>query len=185
MILIINCGSSKTPKFQEALESFGVKNRIVSLQDLPKEDYSEVDGIIISGAPILLTEVDNTPYIDKFQFLKIFDRPVLGVCFGHQMVGLLHGASVERCDEDRDWQSIKFTDQSVLLAGIEKHDFMEDHCEYITLPLEFKLVGSSSVCEVEVMEHKSKPIYGVQFHPEVSGAQGKALLKNFCDLCSK
>jgi GMP synthase (glutamine-hydrolysing) len=60
---------------------------------------------------------------------------------------------------------------------------MEDHCESISIPPNFKLIGSSDACVNEAMQHQTKKIYGVQFHPEVSGNHGRVIFENFVHLC--
>jgi GMP synthase (glutamine-hydrolysing) len=62
-------------------------------------------------------------------------------------------------------------------------EFMEDHCECISIPKDFLLVGVSDSCINEAMMHESKPLFGVQFHPEVSGNMGAILFQNFVQLC--
>jgi len=62
-------------------------------------------------------------------------------------------------------------------------EMQEDHCESISIPQEFELVANSDECINEVMQHESKKIYGVQFHPESSGNFGHILLENFIEGC--
>ena len=72
-----------------------------------------------------------------------------------------------------------------LFQDIENHSlFQEEHSESITLPEEFLLLAKSKTCDNEVMKHKTKSIYGTQFHPEVSDNNGKILFRNFLKLCS-
>jgi GMP synthase (glutamine-hydrolysing) len=59
----------------------------------------------------------------------------------------------------------------------------EDHCESISIPEEFELVANSDECINEVMQHEKKSLYGVQFHPEVSGNHGAIIFENFIQLC--
>ncbi len=186
MIVIINCGSSKTPFFEEIVSGFDLECEIVKLDNINIGQVSNSNGVIVSGAPILLTEVDQQPYLDRLSFLKEISIPVLGVCFGHQILGMLHGAEVDRCKEDRSWQNIRQVTPSTLFEGIDvEAEFMEDHCECISLPEEFLHTATSEICEVEGMQHRSKPMFGVQFHPEVSGTNGVRLLENFCKGCMK
>lgn len=185
MILIINCGSSKTPYISDIITNLHFKNKVVPLNKfIPKIDLNNISGLIISGAPILVTEVDTTPYIQLFSFLKEIEIPVLGICFGHQILGMVYGAEPSKCQEDRNWQTIEIMAPSILFASTTNPvKMMEDHCEQITTPKDFKTIASSPVCNNEAMQHHTKNIFGIQFHPEVSENQGIKLMQNFCNLC--
>jgi len=107
----------------------------------------------------------------------------LGICFGHQLIGLLHGANVFMGEPVRTVVSMDILVQNSLFAGLpERPLFAEDHTEGITLPAEFFHLAQSGKYKVEAMKHQSKNSYGVQFHPEVSGENGKTLLFNFLQL---
>jgi len=184
MVLFIDCGSEKSPEIARIIHEtgkavYGVK--LENLAGIPETNYSH---LIISGAPILLTEEDPTPYLEQFAFLTSIEIPVLGICFGHQVLGMVHGSDVYSCKEDRDWQTVEIKTPSELFEPkAEKVEMMEDHCEAITLPENFELIASSSTCEVEAMKHKTKPLYGVQFHPEVSDDQGEIMIRSFLFNC--
>ena len=186
MILIIDCGSSKTSAIKDVLGSFSISCQVVKLPMLNDSHISKADGIIISGAPILLTESYPVLFADRFSFIKTISIPVLGICFGHQVIGLVFGETVFKGEEVRRDEEINFMFDDALTQGIPlTSSFTEDHTEGIGLPDDdFFLLASSAHYEVEAMKHKKKNIYGVQFHPEVSGALGKKLLENFCKICS-
>lgn len=183
-ILIIDCGSSKVSDIEKALEAINIDSVTVSWDKIKPEKAADHPGIIISGAPILLTETDPTPYLFGFNFLLDYPNPVLGICFGHQILGMLHGAQISNGKENRGWQEIDIELSSTLFNYVRKpFEMMEDHQEEITIPDGFKLLASSKNCKVEAMQHKIKPLFGVQFHPEVSERKGLQLLKNFCKIC--
>lgn len=182
MILLINCGSSKTPFIEQIVERF-FPIKTIGVNDFTEDNLSDVDGVIISGAPILLSEIDPTPFLDKMQWVLNFEKPLLGICFGHQILGMVFGASILRQKEDRDWQEIEVIEHSSLFDNLEPVlKMMEDHCESVSVPPKFELSATSDTCVNEAMFHKTKPIFGVQFHPEVSGDNGVILLENFVKL---
>ena len=185
MFLIIDCGSSKSPEIGKLINQLGEKTTFVSLAD-DWEDIIKYKGIIISGAPILVSEIDPKVFLDKFQFLNTINIPVLGICFGHQILGMVWGASAARCRETRESIKIRLETRSKLFNGMkEESTFDEDHCEMISLPEQFEQTASSEHCNIEGMQHLSKALFGVQFHPESSGLNGLHLMKNFVGMCNE
>jgi len=185
MILVIDCGSSKTPYIADLVDA-NCEVEIVPFFDLTEEKANTAKGLIFSGAPILVTENDMSNYLEHLNWLKEYKKPVLGICFGHQLLGMLFGAIPSRMKEDRDWQEIeKFVDCPILESLPDIFEMMEDHCENIPVAPGFELVASSDACVNEVMQHKTLPFFGVQFHPEVSGNHGAFVIDNFCGLCLK
>ncbi len=184
-MLIIDCGSQKTPFIEQTVD-LEMDYKTVKLFDADKNVANDCQGIIISGAPILITEVDNQPYLDQLSWIKEVNIPVLGICFGHQILGLLYEANAARQKEDRDWQLIESLENHSILEKLPiEFEMMEDHCESISVPRDFKLLAVSDACVNEAMYHKSKPFFGVQFHPEVSGNQGSIIIENFVNICRK
>jgi GMP synthase (glutamine-hydrolysing) len=184
-MLIVDCGSSKTPRIVSTFEEF-CDTHCIGFHDLTEEMAKDSFGIVFSGAPILITEIDMSKYIEHVQWIKSYQKPILGICFGHQLLGLLYGAKSAKMREDRNWQEIEIIEESPLFNRLpDCFEMMEDHCEHITIPPEFKLMAASDVCINECMQHESKSIFGVQFHPEVSGNYGNILLENFYVICEK
>lgn len=185
MILIIDCGSKKTPYIEEAVD-LQMDFKTIGVNDVTENDLNGIKGVIISGAPILITEVDMEPYMKRLSFIETCELPILGICFGHQLIGLIHGAYASRQKEDRDWQVIEVVEDCSLFDKLPSDfEMMEDHCESISVPKGFKLIATSDACVNEAMMHLTKPIFGVQFHPEVSGNMGTTLIENFVDICMK
>jgi len=182
MILIIDCGSSKTPFIEEMVDEI-MDFKTVGINDFSTDQLQDIKGVVISGAPILITEVNTDHYVEKMNWIKTSSKPVLGICFGHQIIGLTFGAMASKMKEDRDWQTIEVYENCPLFNQLPTEiKMMEDHCETISIPPGFQLVASSDACINECMRHKEKPIFGVQFHPEVSGNHGRVLMENFLKL---
>lgn len=185
MIVIIDCGSSKTPLIESIVYEF-MDTRVVPLFEFQREQHLDALGFVISGAPILITEVDTEPYLKQFEWLKTETKPVLGICFGHQMMGLTFGALSNRQREDRDWQIIEVIADCPLFDKLPVEiELMEDHCEAISIPKDFIHTAVSDATVNEGMMHQTLPLYGVQFHPEVSGNHGSIILENFVHICER
>ena len=180
MITVINFGSTKTPQIISTIQELGYSAEEKQWESFPAEDYGKQDKIIFSGSPTFLTEVDHAPYLNRYACIKEGKVPVLGICFGHQVMGLLHGATIFRGEAIRTRIPIHVVKQDHLFAGLnEVTDMNEDHTEGITLPAGFIHLAYSQKYAIEAMRHPTSPLWGTQFHPEVSGDNGKRLLGNF------
>ncbi|MCK5641892.1 MAG: gamma-glutamyl-gamma-aminobutyrate hydrolase family protein [Gammaproteobacteria bacterium] len=184
MICIIDCGLKKSHNFSKILNRFEIKNKTIGMDKIVNTDFYNYSGIIISGAPILLTKVNSKKYLNLFKFIKKYEKPILGICFGHQIIGLLYNSHIYLGQEVRNKEKIEIIKKDMIFSNIKTNElFQEDHCEYITLPLNFILLAKSNSCKNEAMKHKTKNIFGLQFHPEVSGLTGEKILKNFANIC--
>jgi len=186
MICIIDCGSQKTPLIESIVYEYA-DTKIVGMYELDSEtDFENCIGIIISGAPILITEKEPEPFTELFEWIKTSKIPVFGICFGHQMLGMVYGSSAHRQREDRDWQTVEVLAACALFDKLPTEiELMEDHCEAISIPPGFVHVATSDSCVNEAMMHSELPFYGVQFHPEVSGNHGAIILENFVHICER
>ncbi|NIO23338.1 MAG: hypothetical protein GTN38_04930 [Candidatus Aenigmarchaeota archaeon] len=158
-----------------------VKNSdVVHFTKVTRKLLDDYDAIILSGSHLSDRE-DIKNRLHHYQWVKSVDKPMLGICAGHQIIGEIFGAKRFHKKEDAEgYYHIYIDERGPILKGI-RSDFrvFERHTDSINLPRGFILLGHSRVCDVEVMRHKSKPIYGVQFHPERSK---KRVLENFVDI---
>lgn len=118
---------------------------------------------------------------------EITDIPILGICLGHQAFGLVHGATVKRLEVPLHCKTSVLTvtePQSVLFKGLpQQFSVMRYHSLYVdkdTLPQELIITALSDDGVIMALQHKTKPIHSIQFHPESFFTEyGKNILKNF------
>lgn len=186
MIAIIACGSDKVKNIEAILSTLQVLTETIPLADADKTDFDVYSGVIISGSPILVTDPGMEQHLSKFQFVERYDKPIFGICFGHQVLALLNGAIGILGEAVNGDELVTILKPDVLFSGIgEQAYFSQNHRESVTVPEDFELLATSASCSNEAMRHKIKALFGVQFHPEVSGAAGERLFENFLAICQE
>lgn len=160
-----------------------VRNDAMTIEQIKARSY---DAIIIGPGP-------GNPYTARdigvsralIDYAMASGIPLLGVCLGHQILGVHFGATVVRAKEPFHGKASILTIEpksSALFKGLpESIEVMRYHSlcvEDLRPPLRATLSTNDGV--VMALEHESLPIYGVQFHPESIGTpQGRMILKNF------
>lgn len=146
--------------------------RIKHYGEVTSEDLSQCDRIILSGTALKDTVTLSQP--EKFQWLKETEKPVFGICAGMQTCGIVFGASLVKCVE------IGMT----LITTVKENRFMQGNFNAYSLHSycvepsdEFEVWAKSDKC-IQVVKHRTKPVYGVLFHPEV---RNQELIKNFIE----
>lgn len=181
MILIVNNGGQYVHRIHRSLRYLGVPSKIVPNTISPGDIGEEVKGIIISGGPDL---EGASGCIDIILNAEV---PILGICLGHQLICKAFGGVVGKAHkEEYAYTRIYVKEEDDLFRGIPREfTAWASHRDEVKVPpKDFKVLAYSDICEVEAMKHVSKPIYGVQFHPEVSHTEyGPEILKNFCKVC--
>jgi GMP synthase-like glutamine amidotransferase len=183
-VYLVDCGSPKLPEVAAVLRDAGCKLQTVHLADANQTNWSQAQAVVISGGPSLFTDPVQGPLLkEQTAFVKELTQPVLGICLGHQALGLAHGAEVNRGPACRQPLEIELIKEHPLLDSLANPSlFGEDHTEGISLPQGYTLLGRSAVYPVEIMAHDGLKRYGVQFHPEISGEPGRRLMRNFLSL---
>ena len=118
---------------------------------------------------------------------EITDIPILGICLGHQAFGLVHGGTIKRLEVPLHGKTSVLTvsePQSVLFKGLpQQFNVMRYHSLYVdkdTLPQELIITALSDDGVIMALQHKTKPIHSIQFHPESFFTEyGKNIFKNF------
>ena len=188
-ILIIDFGSQFTQLIARKIRELGVYSEILSHNKSNKINLENVKGLILSGGPLNVYQ-DKKIKFDNTILKK--NIPILGICFGHQIISKEFGGKVKQ-SKFREFglaEVIKIK-KSLLLKNFfdkkNKSKVWMSHADQVTkLPRGFKKVAYSKNSKLAIIENSSKKIYGVQFHPEVTHTtKGKHILKNFLFLICK
>jgi GMP synthase (glutamine-hydrolysing) len=189
-IIIIDFGSQFTQLIARRIRELGIFSEIVSHKKTSQKIINEnVSGIILSGGPLNVYENDKF-FFDK-KILQL-DIPILGICFGHQILSKELGGKVKKSKyREFGLVQIKKINNSLLIKNFfnknNKNDVWMSHADQVNkLPKNFKIIASSKNSKFSIIENFNKKFYGVQFHPEVTHTdKGKILLSNFLFLICK
>ena len=160
---------------------------IVKPGETPLEEIKKIApiGIILTGGPNSVY-LESSPKCDK----GLFDLgiPVLGICYGTQLLAYSLGGEVKHCAVSEYGQTKMRVDPSALLfSGMDEDQIgLMSHTDRIeTLPDGFRSVASTDHCPNAAIENREKNLFGVQFHPEVeSTPRGTDFLRKFLyDAC--
>ena len=182
-IVIINNSEPALNEFTDPIRKillgYNAISEVVEYTDSENKNLSVFDGIILSGSPQGDDIVEH--HLPYFQWIKEFNKPILGICAGHHLVGALYGSELYRSLEPESGDgTIKILKEDPLTEGLSKKVRVKQmHNDSISVPSGFILLASSTVCKNQLMKHPYKPIYSCQFHPEYYNHE---LFKNFIQL---
>ena len=180
-ILVLDFGSQYTQLIARRVRESNVYSEILPWDiDEDKIKSMSPKGIILSGGPDSVTNT-YTPRVPKIVFeLNI---PILGICYGMQTLAEQMGGQVISADQKEfGYAELKINNESVLFSDLQKslNVWMSHGDQVQDLPDDFELVASTETAPIAAMQHNSKPIYALQFHPEVTHTEdGKVVLDNF------
>ena len=183
-ILVLDFGSQTTQLIARRVREEQVYCEIHPFNiDIKEIKAMAPKGIILSGGPSSVYDSD-APKIST----ELFDLgiPVLGICYGMQLTTMLLGGIVEKSDR-REYGHARLIidDPDKIFYGLAEkevgHQVWMSHGDRVEkLAPGFKIIAHSESCPVAAMAHESRPIYGVQFHPEVAHTEiGMDVLDNF------
>jgi len=190
-ILIIDFGSQFTQLIARRVRELGVFSEIVSHKKIKITQISKdnIAGIILSGGPLNVYENDKFKFDKKILKLGV---PILGICFGHQILSKLLGGKVKKSQyREFGLATISKVSNSILTKNFfnknNTSDVWMSHADQVSqMPKNFKIIASTKNSKLTIIENIKENFYGVQFHPEVTHTnKGKILLRNFVFLVCK
>jgi len=177
----VDNGGQWTHREWRVLRYLDVDTKIVP-NDTPFDDLKEVDALVLSGgAPRVALDAGrlgrNGEYLDRADF------PILGICAGLHLMCIHFGGEVGQARVPEFGSTRLYVDEEdELFAGLP-HEFTvwESHNdEVVKVPEGFSVLAHSDSCAVQAVKMRSRPIYGIQFHPEVENTEyGYDIFRNF------
>jgi len=177
MILLINICKEKLHYYEfvkpieDILKKENIKYFTRRYKEIENEDLEEAEKIMICGTS--LKDNDFIENINYFLWVKNFKKPLLGICGGMQIIGLIFGGKLKKKTEI-GFYSEDFKKEFLGIFG--KQEVYHLHNNSVSFGKDFEEFTESRINQA--VKHKKKEIYGVLFHPEV---RQKDLIINFCN----
>jgi len=187
-IAVLDFGSQYAHLIAKRIRHLGAYTKIFSPS--AKESFlQDAKGIVLSGGPASVYSTDIPEFNSNILNL---DLPILGLCYGHQLIAKEFGGAIantgkgefgkailQQTSDFPLWQNVSFPNQVWM-----------SHQDSVTkCPPDFEVTGVTESGNVAAMRHRKRRIYTLQFHPEVNDTeQGQKMLDNFintCEICSK
>ncbi len=181
-ILILDFGSQFTQLIARSVREANIYCEIIPYNK-PFEIDNSLKGIILSGSPFSVNDANN-PVVNIP--LLVEQLPVLGICYGAQLIAKEFGGSVDKSNK-REYgrAALQIIQQDVLFKNVNNHSQVwMSHSDSISyLPENFEKLATTENIPIAAFKKNTfntNPLYGLQFHPEVyHSTEGKIIIKNF------
>jgi len=178
---VVDFGSQYTQLITRKMREIGYSSMMMTYDRL-KELLSAGElpkALVLSGGPLSIFEDDE----DYNNIFKNSELPILGICYGMQIMGKVFGGTVERGVVGEYGHAEVHFKEGKISGCSDQFDVWMSHSDHLSkLPKDFSLWLESDNNLVAGIRHNSRPIVGLQFHPEVHHSQfGKEILQYFCE----
>lgn len=178
-----NSRATKIGPVEEMVRQFSEYQTVSEDVVAPGYNLAGFDALVLSGSPKLISKNEYLP--QYVEFLRQVELPVMGICYGHQLLAVAHGVRVVRGDRFIEgFFPVRVLESEPLFRGMpDELRVMESHREHVVqedlASGGLRLLADSSTSAVEAIRHKSKPLFGLQFHLERSEETGRKVMGNF------
>lgn len=184
-VYVVDNGGQWTHREWRVLKYLGADTQIVA-NDTPPEKLKDVDGLLLSGgAPRV--GIDPGKMGRNGEYLEELDVPILGICAGHQFMAKHFGGDAAPSAVPEFGKAVLTVSQpDVLFEGLPStFEVWESHNDEVSaLPKGFVALASSPNCRIQAMRSTERPLFGLQFHPEVENTQfGYDIFRKFLKVC--
>lgn len=179
-IAVVNNYGQFNHLISRALRDLEIESQLIPNTMSPEEVAAQYRGIILGGGPDITRAGRSSEYLD-------LGLPVLGICLGLHIIATRFGGTVQPGKMGGYGAvEINVVDHDQILDGYpQTMQVWASHAdEVIVAPEEFVRLATSDICGNEAIRHPDKPVFGLQWHPEVSHTfEGYRVFENFAALC--
>ena len=183
LILLVDNGSSSCKILEEELRRLEPEIVTLTHDSIGPPQISRYSGVVVSGRAV--PSNDSNIHNSRIVMASYENNvPMLGVCFGGEILATTFGATLRRLPAGlKESRVITVIKENKLLSEVsfvarEAHQFRIG-----TLPSSLERLAISAISDNEAVKHAHAEMYGVQFHPELSGESGRLILANFVRIC--
>lgn len=182
-VLVVDNLSPFTPDIVACLDRLAAPYVYRKFSDVAPADLANCGKVILSGRR-RNDQATNAVNAKIIRSCHDRDVPLLGICYGSEIIALTLGGTLRRMQSQAHGVARVVPLRPNPLTGAKKAlEVYEGHGYCVArLPAVLERLAGSDTCEIEVFAHRTKKIYGTQFHPEKSGPDGYELLANFVRL---
>jgi anthranilate synthase/aminodeoxychorismate synthase-like glutamine amidotransferase len=185
MILLIDNYDSFTYNLYQQIERLGGKVKVVKNDEVTVDDIKKMNpsAIVISPGPGRPEDAGISLEVINYFYKKL---PILGVCLGHQAIGLNFGVKVVGAKKILHGKTALVAHGKKRLFKRVENPFLAARYHSLVIdevPCDFELSAWTDDCEIMGIHHKELPVFGIQFHPESFMTEhGDKIIKNFLDV---
>ena len=148
--------------------------------------FSMYSHLLLSGSSLSASQGSDFDkiIIEVILYFLKRQKPILGICHGHQMIARAIVGNVACRKTERPefgWKKMQIKD-NLLFKGISNPIFLESHYDEVcNLTDDFKIIATNDDCEVQAFQYKDLPVWGIQFHPEMQLENGNKMVQEHLD----
>lgn len=172
--------------FRAVKNVLGTAPALTWYRELQYMGVERFDGMVLSGSEAMLSQpTSQREYASVMNVIRRYKKPILGICFGHQLIGSAFEGRVKPLGKKIEgFRKVRLIRKDKLFEGLpESFEAAESHSEIVESVMpDFIHLAEAEEYPVEAFRHKVLPIYGVQFHPERSTEEhplGMKVISNF------
>ena len=181
MLLVVDNGSLYTKNLTEFLSKKRIPFEAKTPDRIDTDLLSRYGSFILSGRRENARKTNQTNSRVVRHAIESGSK-LLGICYGAEILALTLGGTIRKCESLRKGdETVRVSSKNDLIRADSLLVFESHSFEISRLPKELISVGESPSCRYEIIRHVDRPVFGTQFHPEMS-SDGTALIERFCRL---